>query len=63
MVDAGMVLIAWVRSKVADERAASLVEYALLVALVAVACIAAMQLLGASAGSKLSRVGVSIGNG
>jgi pilus assembly protein Flp/PilA len=43
-----------------DERGASLVEYVLLVALIAVVCIAAIQLLGNSASSKFSDVGSSI---
>jgi pilus assembly protein Flp/PilA len=43
-----------------DERGASLVEYALLVALIAVVCIAAVTLLGKNAGSKFSKVGTSI---
>jgi pilus assembly protein Flp/PilA len=46
-----------------DERGASLVEYALLVALIAVVCIAAIALIGTSAESKLSTVGDSIGGG
>lgn len=45
-----------------DERGASLVEYALLVALIAVVCIAAVTLLGNNASSKFSSVGNSIGN-
>ena len=44
-----------------DERGASLVEYALLVALIAVVCIVAVQFLGNSASSKLSKVGSAIG--
>lgn len=40
-----------------DERGASLVEYALLLALIAVACIAAVTLLGGKASSKFSSVG------
>ncbi len=44
-----------------DERGASLVEYALLVALIAVVCIAAITLLGNNASTKLSEVGDSIG--
>ena len=45
-----------------DERGASLVEYALLVALIAVVCIVAIQFLGSSASSKLSKVGSSVGS-
>jgi pilus assembly protein Flp/PilA len=44
-----------------DEKGASLVEYALLVALIAVVCIAAITLLGNSASTKFSVVGGSIG--
>jgi pilus assembly protein Flp/PilA len=43
-----------------DESGASLVEYALLVALIAVVCILAISFLGDSASSKLSRVGSDI---
>jgi pilus assembly protein Flp/PilA len=53
-------LRAWIRAHVASERAASLVEYALLVALIAVVCIAAVTTLGKSASSKFSTVGASI---
>lgn len=42
------------------ERGASLVEYALLVALIAVVCIAAITFLGNSAKSKFSSVGDSL---
>lgn len=43
-----------------SERGAALVEYALLVALIAVVCIAAIGLLGGSAEEKFSNVGNSI---
>jgi len=46
-----------------DEEGASLVEYALLVALIAVVCIAAIALIGNSAQTKLSATGQSIQNG
>ena len=39
-----------------DETGASLVEYALLVALIAVVCIVAITFLGKSTGNKLSEV-------
>lgn len=42
------------------ERGASLVEYALLVALIAVICIVAISLLGGSASNKFSSVGNSL---
>lgn len=50
-----------VRARVdADQRGASLVEYALLVALIAVICIVAISFLGQSASSKFSSVGSSV---
>jgi pilus assembly protein Flp/PilA len=42
------------------ERGASLVEYALLVALIAVVCIVAVTLLGQKASTKFSQVGSAI---
>ena len=52
----------WLRARFGDtERGASLVEYALLVALIAVVCIAAITLLGGNAKDKFSEVGGSIG--
>ena len=52
---------AWLQSRLAkDERGASLVEYALLVALIAVVCIVAITFLGNSASSKFSSVGTAI---
>ena len=52
----------WLRARFDEERGASLVEYALLVALIAVVCIAAISLLGTSASSKFSTVANSISN-
>lgn len=43
-----------------DERGASLVEYALLVALIAVVCIVAITILGENANSKFDDVGSAI---
>ena len=43
-----------------SERGASLVEYALLVALIAVICIVAIAFLGKSASSKFSTVGSTV---
>src|SRR5947208_1727637 len=52
----------YVRGRFArDERGASLVEYALLVALIAVVCIVAIQFLGTSASTKFSNVASQIG--
>ena len=54
-------LATWLRARFGDdERGASLVEYALLVALIAVVCIAAVTLLGGNASSKFNSVGQSI---
>jgi len=44
-----------------DEEGASLVEYALIVALIAVVCIAAVKSLGQSGSSTLSTAAASIG--
>ena len=51
---------AWALAQAKTERGASLVEYALLVALIAVVCIVAVTLLGRSAESKFSSVGSSL---
>jgi pilus assembly protein Flp/PilA len=53
-------LATWLRARFDDEKGASLVEYALLVALIAVVCIAAVTLLGKNASSKFDSVGSSI---
>ena len=51
----------WMRARFADsDRGATMVEYALMVALIAVVCIAAVSLIGNSASSKFSTVGNSI---
>ncbi len=51
----------WLRAKFGrDERGASLVEYALLVALIAVVCIVAIGFLGGEAKSEFNEVGSSI---
>ena len=53
---------AWVvtRTGIKTDRGASLVEYALLVALIAVVCIAAVSLLGKNASSKFSSVASAV---
>jgi pilus assembly protein Flp/PilA len=53
-------LSAWLTAHIKDERGASLVEYALLVALIAVVCIIAITFLGRSASSKFSDVGSAV---
>ena len=54
-------LSAWITSRIDDERGASLVEYALLVALIAVVCLAAVTALGTTASEKFSEVSSSLG--
>jgi pilus assembly protein Flp/PilA len=54
-------LTTWLRARIDEERGASLVEYALLVALIAVVCIAAITLLGNNASTKFDTVAQSIG--
>lgn len=51
---------AWLVAQAKTERGASLVEYALLVALIAVVCIGAVSFLGGSAQDKFNEVGSSI---
>ena len=48
---------AWLTAQARTERGASLVEYALLVALIAVACIAAMGFLKGGIDNKFSEAG------
>jgi pilus assembly protein Flp/PilA len=51
---------AWLLAQTKTERGASLVEYALLVALIAVVCIGAVTFLGNNASDKLNEVAESI---
>jgi pilus assembly protein Flp/PilA len=54
-------LATWLRARFgADDRGASLVEYALLVALIAVVCIAAVIILGKNASQTFSQSGSAI---
>lgn len=55
-------IAAWLKARVASERGASLVEYALLVALIAVVCIGAVTFLGREAADSFSSIGNSINN-
>jgi len=43
-------IVAWLRTRTSSERGASLVEYALLLALIAVVCIVAVSALGINLG-------------
>ncbi|MFN8039300.1 MAG: Flp family type IVb pilin [Acidimicrobiales bacterium] len=52
---------AWLQARLTkSERGASLVEYALLVALIAVVCILAVTFLGKNSSNKFSSVGSAI---
>ena len=54
-------LATWLRARFSDsERGASLVEYALLVALIAVVCIVAIRVLGTKASTSFSSTGANI---
>ncbi len=53
-------LTEWTQARVKSERGAALVEYALLLALIAVVCILALTFLGSNAADKFSEVGNSI---
>ncbi len=58
----GRVWTAWLRAT-QSERGASLVEYALLLALIAMVCFAAVGLLGNRTSAPLSGLGGSLGTG
>ena len=51
---------AWLKAHAKSDRGASLVEYALLVALIAVVCIVAVRILGQKANSSFSTTGSAI---
>jgi pilus assembly protein Flp/PilA len=59
LVAAGRYVVA--RLSLKDERGASLVEYALLVGLIAVVCLLAIAFLGGSTSSKFSNVASQVG--
>jgi Flp pilus assembly pilin Flp len=56
-----VVLRAWLRVNHRDDRGASLVEYCLLVSLIALACFAALTALGTSVSGRYNAVGSSLG--
>ncbi len=60
MLLAARYVAVWVSSRIRNERAASLVEYALLVGLIAVVCIVAVSTLGKKASSKFNSVQSSL---
>jgi len=62
MITSTQFLTAWLTAQIKSERGASLVEYALLVALISVVCIAAVTTLGSNAASKFSNTASAIGS-
>ena len=52
----------WIQARCKTERGASLVEYALLVALIAVVCIVAINFLGSAASTTFSETSSEITN-
>ena len=58
MISTYALLATWLRARSSNsERGASLVEYALLVALIAVVCVVAVQVLGQSTSESFSSTG------
>jgi pilus assembly protein Flp/PilA len=57
------VFATWMKARFESERGATLVEYALLVALIAVACIVAVQFLSSGAQGTLNSAGSKLGTG
>ena len=62
MITSFQFVTCWVTAHISSERGASLVEYALLLALIAVVCIVAVTTLGQTASTKFSTVGASLAN-
>lgn len=54
------ILKTWIQARIKSDRGASLVEYALLVALIAVVCIVAISFLGNAASEEFDSVGSSL---
>ena len=54
-------LRSWVRSMIRDEKGATMVEYALMVALIAVIALVAVKVLGTNASSTFNTAAASIG--
>lgn len=55
-------IVGWLKARFSDERGASLVEYALLLALIAVVAITALIFLGHTASNTLNSVGNQLNN-
>ncbi len=54
-------LITWMRAKTADERGAGLAEYALLLFLIAVACLLALGALGGQISDVYNQITTALG--
>lgn len=50
----------WLKARVSSERGASIVEYSLLVALIAVVCVGAVTFLGREVADSISSAGTSL---
>jgi len=55
------VFVTWARAHARSERGATLVEYALLLALIVVVCIGAIQSLSKTASAKFISIGSTVG--
>lgn len=53
---------AWLRSHTNSDRGASLVEYALLLAFIAIVCVSAMTILGEQTSKPFSSLGSQLGS-
>ncbi len=51
---------AWIHARCRTDRGASLIEYALLVALIALVCVAAITFLGQNVSNKYSSIGSGV---
>jgi len=60
MIQRVQILTAWLAAHRRDEKGATAVEYALMVALIAVVIIAAVTFIGTSADSKFDEVGSAV---
>ena len=60
MIASYQYLRTWITSRMNDERGASLVEYALLLALIAMVCLAAVTALGQTTSQQYSEIGSAI---
>jgi pilus assembly protein Flp/PilA len=62
MLTSTQFITAWIQGRCHSDRGATLVEYALMVALVAVVCLVAVTTLGGNANDKFSEIGSHLGD-